>query len=967
MNNKSNWRSRFIVLFAAVFLSGAMKLSAGTLIDVAFTTNSVTGKTGFAAVGVTTNDYWNTCTVNGSAIGTASNLKFVNQTASGASVQAVFSIPGWGSDTNGSSDPMYGSYLYDGNQITIYVTGLPAGSYYFYLYGHGNTDDGNSVYELQSGTQSYGSYETTNGAGWLSSVWQDGVQYVEFPNVVVSHESVTIWVFPGEGGYGVISGLQISSFSGPSILNPPAFQDVPQGATATFSVVADGTPPLIYQWLLNGSEISGATNSSYTVSNAQPANSGNYSIIVTNAYGSITSAPAPLSLAIVPRPAALIDVAFTTASATAKTGFAATGVSANDYWNTCTSSINSEDSFTEGVMTNLEFVDRALSGAGLTAYYYSPDEGCGLYGNGSSDPMYGTYLYDEDYASSFTLTVTNLSAATYDFYLYGHGNVDEEIGVFELSAGSQSYGVETTINGPGWLSSVWQEGVQYVEFTNVVVASGQPVVISVTPGPSQYTVLSGLQIAELYPVNVTTLADPTNGGVVTGGGALGIDSQVQISATANTGWTFTGWSDGNTQNPRTITVPTNDVVYVANFTTNTAVVTLIAAPSSGGTVNGAGTFEIGSQVQISATANTGWTFTGWNDDNTDNPRTITVPSGGVAYAASFTFVPISAGYSGLFYDTNGVAFESSGFFSLTLRPRGTFTAKLLSEGKTYPFSGSFSEAGLASNSVSISKSNRLTILLGFNSGGRDILSGLISDGTWTAELVANRAVYSKTNLAPQAGKYTLLIPGSSDASAQPGGDGFGNLTVDHYGNLTFSGRLGDGHSVFQTAVVSGQGQWPLYVSLYLGKGSILGWLTFASEPASDIAGVVTWTKLRQPAAQFYSPGFTNQTEVIGSLFQFTNSVPVLDFAAGQLWLTNGNLPESFTNEFTLGKNSKVTDTNKMSLTISTSTGRFTGSVVNPANKKAIPIYGAVLQKQNIGAGYFLGTNESGEVLLGTGP
>jgi hypothetical protein len=79
------------------------------------------------------------------------------------------------------------------------------------------------------------------------------------------------------------------------------------------------------------------------------------------------------------------------------------------------------------------------------------------------------------------------------------------------------------------------------------------------------------------------------------------------------------------------------------------------------------------------------------------------------------------------------------------------------------------------------------------------------------------------------------------------------------------------------------------------------------------------------------------------------------------------LPQGFTDYFTLGKNSKVTDTNKMSLTISTASGLFTGSVVNPATKKAISIYGAVLQKQNIGAGYFLGTNESGEVFLGPVP
>lgn len=399
----------------------------------------------------------------------------------------------------------------------------------------------------------------------------------------------------------------------------------------------------------------------------------------------------------------------------------------------------------------------------------------------------------------------------------------------------------------------------------------------------------------------------------------------------------------------------------------TATVALTVDPTNGGVATGGGTFIVGSQAAISATAYTGWTFTGWNDGNAQNPRTITVPSGGAFYVANFEFVPTTASYSGLFYDTSGVAFQSSGFFSLTLTPKGTFSAKIQSAGEVYPFSGSFSWDGLASNSVLLSKSDRLTILLGFNSGGQDILSGQMTGVNWTAALLANRAVYSTTNLAPQAGKYTLLFPGSSDASAQPGGDGFGAVTVDHFGNLSFTGTLGDGGSVSQTAVVSGRGQWPFYVSLYSGKGSILGWLNFTNLPESDIAGAATWTKLQQTAAKFYPAGFTNQTEAVGSSFQFTNNVPVLSFAAGELWLTNGNLAEGITNQFALGKNSQVTDTNKMILAFSTASGLFTGSVVNPATKRTILIHGAVLQKQNIGAGYFLGTNESGEVFLGAAP
>ena len=93
-----------------------------------------------------------------------------------------------------------------------------------------------------------------------------------------------------------------------------------------------------------------------------------------------------------------------------------------------------------------------------------------------------------------TLHVTNLSAGTYNFYLYGHGGVTNENIIFQLSKDSQSFGSEATKDGTGWRSLVWVEGNQYVEFTNVNVFSGQKVTITVEPGASQYAILSGLQI-----------------------------------------------------------------------------------------------------------------------------------------------------------------------------------------------------------------------------------------------------------------------------------------------------------------------------------------------------------------------------------------------------------------------------------------------------------------------------------------
>jgi hypothetical protein len=58
-------------------------------------------------------------------------------------------------------------------------------------------------------------------------------------------------------------------------------------------------------------------------------------------------------------------------------------------------------------------------------------------------------------------------------------------------------------------------------------------------------------------------------------------------------------------------------------------------------------------------------------------------------------------------------------------------------------------------------------------------------------------------------------------------------------------------------------------------------------------------------------------------------------------------------------------TNK--LTVRTSSGLFHGSVINPETGKPITVNGIVLQNQNFGAGFFLGTNQSGSVLLSPAP
>ena len=82
----------------------------------------------------------------------------------------------------------------------------------------------------------------------------------------------------------------------PVILVQPANQSVPMGLAATFSVEANGTYPLTYQWMKNGVPIPGATSSSaYTTPATSLADEGEvFSVTVTNSLGSATSSSAAL-------------------------------------------------------------------------------------------------------------------------------------------------------------------------------------------------------------------------------------------------------------------------------------------------------------------------------------------------------------------------------------------------------------------------------------------------------------------------------------------------------------------------------------------------------------------------------------------------------------------------------------------------------------------------------------------------
>ena len=116
---------------------------------------------------------------------------------------------------------------------------------------------------------------------------------------------------------------------------------------------------------------------------------------------------------------------------------------------------------------------------------------------------------------------------------------------------------------------------------------------------------------------VTVSANPSNGGTASGGGSFTHGQSCTVTASANTGYTFSNWTENgsvvSSSANYTFNVEGNRSL-VANFTLNTYTITATANPSNGGTASGAGNYNYGSSCTLTATAASGYTFTNWTDN-----------------------------------------------------------------------------------------------------------------------------------------------------------------------------------------------------------------------------------------------------------------------------------------------------------------------------------------------------------------
>ena len=226
--------------------------------------------------------------------------------------------------------------------------------------------------------------------------------------------------------------------------------------------------------------------------------------------------------------------------------------------------------------------------------------------------------------------------------------------------------------------------------------------------------------AQPQSYTITVSANPTNGGTVTGGGTYQQGQSCTVHATANTGYTFTNWTENgtvvSTQANYTFTVNGNRTL-VANFQAQpqSYTITVSANPTNGGTVTGGGTYQQGQSCTVHATANTGYTFTNWTENgtvvSTQANYTFTV-NGNRTLVAHFTqqqyTITVSANPTNGGTATGGGTFNHGASCTLTATPatgfsfvRWTKNGTQVSTNPTYTFTVTESAAYVAQFQVQL--------------------------------------------------------------------------------------------------------------------------------------------------------------------------------------------------------------------------------------------------------------------------
>ena len=233
----------------------------------------------------------------------------------------------------------------------------------------------------------------------------------------------------------------------------------------------------------------------------------------------------------------------------------------------------------------------------------------------TATPAFGYHFVqwnDQNTDNPRTITVTRDSSFTAQFAANSYTITSEPNDPTMGSAyGSGAYNYNTTAT----LTAVAEYGYHFTQWSD-----------GVTDNPRTVTVQHAATYTAQFAINSYILTVQSSNpaiGTTSGSGSYNYLTPVNITANPNAGYHFSQWSDGNTANPRLVSV-TRNATYTAQFAINSYAVSTTSSNSSMGGTSGSGTYSHGSTATLTATAFYGYHFVQWQDGNTDNPRSIVV-------------------------------------------------------------------------------------------------------------------------------------------------------------------------------------------------------------------------------------------------------------------------------------------------------------------------------------------------------
>jgi hypothetical protein len=381
---------------------------------------------------------------------------------------------------------------------------------------------------------------------------------------------------------------------------------------------------------------------------------------------------------------------------------------------------------------------------------------------------------------------------------------------------------------------------------------------------------------------------------------------------------------------------------------------------------------VGKAYTLVALPGPGQEFAGWSGYLTSPKNRLTfLMSPGLVLYANFVpnpFISLAGTYSGLFYETDQVRLSRAGSFTISVSRHGRYSGRMRIDARRQgSFSGQLDAQAQAANVIALKGVGPLSMALRVGTGTEtDRIFGSASNAEFTATLLGERAASNaQARPGPYDTRYTMVIPGGAGDPSGPGGDGVGVVRVAAGGRARFLGMLADGTRMAQSAPISRAGLWPFYVSLYSGKGLVLGWLAFTNQPGSDLGGTLCWIKAPNPQALQYPGGWINNYEATGSAYVPQLSAPILDQPGAQVGFSGGNLSSAFTNAVVFGEQGTDWEASGegFKMRFQPATGVFKGTATDPATGVALPFNGVLLQKVNTGYGFLLGPDQSSQVVF----